>query len=406
MSVNREVGQTDDLRLGGLLTGGGSGGYMYNYGPSGAPSNQPPTAFEQGLTRGPVSMTGMSDAQMQSLIDQRLDARALDMNEDIDTPDQRGEPTELGTVESVSEMLQQIMEGGGQGNIAGLDPETVAAVFGTVDRAGAQDLSSVAQEIFEAGGFEQWLESQGDVVLGDPGGIEDTTQTSTEVIFDEEGNPVEIIIDPTLITLPPIIYGDFPQDEEGGGGASQGETQEQGEAGSSTAEGDEIFTSPEIFYEVLEDGTVIGAYDGEAIPEDRLPDWIRNMPAGYYPEHMETRDEDRQQPQSPSGDTGDGRVVVGLPGGGIFTGGGSAGGGDQQTGGSGGGTSTGAGTSGGAGAGSSDGSGTGNSQTAGMFDPKFKPYQSRVGYQPVAIPGLVLPDYAQSLNGLFKRLSK
>jgi hypothetical protein len=41
-----------------------------------------------------------------------------------------------------------------------------------------------------------------------------------------------------------------------------------------------------------------------------------------------------------------------------------------------------------------------------MFDPKFRPYMASVNYQPVAMPGLVLPDYVQGLNGLFKRLSK
>lgn len=183
MSVNREVGQTDDLRLLGLLTGGGQGGYMYNYGPSGAPSNQPPTAFQQGLTRGPVSMTGMSDAQIQSLIDQRLNARALDMNEGIDDGDQQAEPSELGDIESIFEILSQIM-GGTQGTIGGLSAETVEALRSGIDRSvDPEELESIAQQILDAGGYEEWLEQQ-----------------------DEEGPPEEL---PTELEEDPFEFPEF-----------------------------------------------------------------------------------------------------------------------------------------------------------------------------------------------------
>lgn len=229
MSVNREVGKTDDLRLQGLLTGGGAGGYMYNYGPSGAPSNMPPTAFQQGLTRGPVSMTGMSDAQIQSLIDQRLDARALDMNEGIDLPDQRGEPTELGDVENIFEILSQIMTGT-QGTIGGLAPETVAALRSGIDpSADEEELETIAQQILEAGGYLEWLEQQDQE--GPPEEL--PTELEEEIDIGSDTIDTDVEVDPDMPIY--IPFPDLPPREEG----DEGEGDENGEGTGAEGEGNE-----------------------------------------------------------------------------------------------------------------------------------------------------------------------
>ena len=241
MSVNREVGQTDDLRLLGLLTGGGSGGYMYNYGPSGAPSNQPPTPFEQGLTRGPVSMTGMSDAQIQSLIDQRLDARAFDMNEGIDAPDQRGEPTELGEVENIFEILSQIMTGT-QGTIGGLDPETVAAIRSGIDpSADVEELETIAQQILEAGGYLEWLEQQD--LEGPPEEL--PTELEEEIDIGSDTVDTDVDVDPDMpIYIPfpdlpsPVEEGDEGDEGEGENGEGTGDEGEGTDTGRGQDRGD------------------------------------------------------------------------------------------------------------------------------------------------------------------------
>ena len=112
-----------------------------------------PTPFEQGLTRGPVNMQGMSDAQTQSLIDQRLDARSFGMDDDIDLPDQGADPFETGEFEdSVFDILVAIMAGT-QGTIEGLDPETIDALQTAIEGSSGEELDRIAQEIAEAGGF-------------------------------------------------------------------------------------------------------------------------------------------------------------------------------------------------------------------------------------------------------------
>jgi hypothetical protein len=42
-----------------------------------------------------------------------------------------------------------------------------------------------------------------------------------------------------------------------------------------------------------------------------------------------------------------------------------------------------------------------------MFDPRFTPYMSSIGYTPVAVPQLIGPvkkDYDVAIDGLFGRL--
>lgn len=106
----------------------------------------------------------------------------LDIME-LDAPDQQAEPSELGSIESVFDMLSKIM-GATQGDIVGLDPETIAAVRGAIDPSADEvELNEIAQQILAAGGYEEWLEQQ-----------------------DEEGPPEE---PPTDLEEDPFEFPDF-----------------------------------------------------------------------------------------------------------------------------------------------------------------------------------------------------
>ena len=91
-----------------------------------------------------------------------------DTNVPIDTGDVDIGPTRLGEVESIFEILMDVMAGT-QGTIEGLDPETIEALQTAVERSSAAELAVIAQEIAEAGGYEEWLAQQ---PTGDPGGSE------------------------------------------------------------------------------------------------------------------------------------------------------------------------------------------------------------------------------------------
>lgn len=120
----------------------------------------------------------------------------LDIME-LDAPDQQAEPSELGDIESVFDMLSKIM-GGTQGDIGGLDSETIAAVRGAIDpNTGAQELRGIAGEILKAGGYQNWLENQ-DVVSGDPGPVKEAANAVTEGV----SNAVQDAIDAARAALP------------------------------------------------------------------------------------------------------------------------------------------------------------------------------------------------------------
>lgn len=397
--------------------GGGLGSFMFNYGPSGAPNNAPPTAFERGITRAdPNQFPGLLTASMDDEMPPPGD-------------DQRPRESPGGEDSPFDIIMRSIV--GEIGNPEGISPEVVAVLNGFLDGSSSSELEEVGRQIVEAGGFEEWLATQ-DIVLGDPGGVDDTTQTSTEVIFDENGNPVEIVIDPTLITLPPILGTpeDPPApDPSGGGGGTGGGTEGGGDntSGGGSVEGSEGNQDSinDGFFRV-EDGTVY-------IRDLETNEWIiftrdldgllgENPSDGYYTDTGVRIDDGSEVNVGGDDESSGGGNVTIIPGtggtsgtsgtsggGGNQSGGGTGGtGGGNQTGnpgdgtaGSGGGSNTGTGTSGGSGSGPGDGTG------GGLFKDAVKKFQgvdATVRFNDPGIPQLIggQRPQRQSIMGLFQ----
>ena len=95
---------------------------------------------------------------------------------EIDTPDQDVGPSELGSIESIFDILMDIMAGT-QGTIEGLDEKTIDSLLTAVEGTNAEELLVVAQEIADAGGYAEWLAQQ---ETGDPGGVVPEPQPEPE----------------------------------------------------------------------------------------------------------------------------------------------------------------------------------------------------------------------------------
>ena len=205
MADTRNVRQTDDLRLRGLLSGSGMGlgGYMFNSGEE-EPTNMPLSAFERGITRAPLSS----------------------FNE-IDAPDVGDDPMVTGGVEDdIFDMLSQIMVGT-QGTIEGLNPRTIAMIRGSIDpSAGTEELQEIAQEIADAGGYEAWLAQQDEVGPFDTPPTDLVEEPFEDIIFD----PDFIDVDPDMpIDIPPPTLP--PREESEGEGEGAGAEAGEGTGG-------------------------------------------------------------------------------------------------------------------------------------------------------------------------------
>ena len=250
-------------------------------------------------------------------------------------------------------------------------------------------------------------------VLGDPGQIdEDTTQSPVETIFEDDGT-ITTIIDPTLITLPPLLGDPEIEGDEGGGSSAPGEREEETEEADTVIPDYSDLVSPEFevpeppgetgipdFYEVDEEGNVTTVLDPDnPLDPQRVPEHVDVETPGTYSESGYVRDEQDEPSTSPAPSGPDIVIAPSLPGG--LLGGGADGTDQISTGGDGGGTGTGQGT------GDGEGSGDGTAPRQGMFDPRFTPYMSSIGYTPVAVPQLIGPvkkDYDVAIDGLFGRL--
>lgn len=282
------------------------------------------------------------------------------------------------------------------------------------------EIGQIADQIAQAGSYEAWLEQQDEVVLGDPGQIdEDTTRSPVETIFEDDGT-ITTIIDPTLVTLPPLVGDPEVEGDGGGGSAAPGEREEETEEADTVVPdySDLVNTEFEVpdapqgetgipeFYRVDEDGNVTVILDPDnpvVVAPDRVPGHVDTTTPGTYPESGYVPDEQEETiTPAPSGPS----IVItpSLPGGGT-AGGGDNGTDQTSTGGNGGGTGTGQGT--GSGSGTGDGDGDGDGKRRGMFEDKFTPFMTSIGYTPVQLQQLVTPpkkDYMRELDGLFGRL--
>ena len=206
----------------------------------------------------------------------------------------------------------------------------------------------------------------------------------------------------------PEIEGD-----EGGGSSAPGEREEETEESDTVVPDYSDLVSPEFevpeppgetgipdYYEVDEEGNVTTVLDPDnPLDPERVPEHVDVDTPGTYPESGYVRDEQDEPVTSPAPSGPDIVIAPSLPGG--LLGGGADGTDQISTGGDGGGTGTGQGTEDG------EGSGDGTAPRQGMFDPRFTPYMSSIGYTPVAVPQLIGPvkkDYDVAIDGLFGRL--
>jgi len=245
-----------------------------------------------------------------------------------------------------------------------------------------------------------------EVIFGDPGAIEDTTRSPVETIFNDDGT-ITTVIDPTLVTLPPLLGDPVIEDVEGGGGATASpETETEQTIPDYSDLVNPEFEVPEApegvtgipeFYRVDEEGNVTVILDPDnpiLIPPERVPGHVDTTTPGTYPESGGVIDE---QEETTTPTTSGPSIVIttppsvsrpATPSDTADTGTDQAGQEGQQgtdTGGTGGGSAG----SGGDGTGDGDGSGDGGmlSRTA-----KSKDYFDSIEYQPVAVPNLILPN--------------
>lgn len=91
-----------------------------------------------------------------------FDTPAPDTNVPLDTGDVDDGPTRLGEVEQVFEMLYAIMSGR-QGIPEGTSEELLRELSSVLAGANQDQIDAIAQQILEAGGFDEWLsQRQGD----------------------------------------------------------------------------------------------------------------------------------------------------------------------------------------------------------------------------------------------------
>jgi hypothetical protein len=156
---------------------------------------------------------------------------------------------------------------GTQGTIEGLDPETIETLQTVVEGSSAEELERIAQEIAEAGGYEEWLAQQ---PTGDPGDLEPPPAPEPEP--EEEPEVVQVPIseadfneqfpdvDPSeytesgtwtdpetgivyVINIPPPVEEE-PTEEEPGGGGEEAPTEEEGEPTEEQPEEEEVEVDP------------------------------------------------------------------------------------------------------------------------------------------------------------------
>lgn len=237
--------------------GGGLGSFMFNYGPSGTPNNAPPTAFERGLTRADPSEFGMFTGVN---------------NNELPPPGEDQLPSD-GIEDTIFDILMDVMAGT-QGTIEGLDPEAIDVLQGVLDGSSDEELREVAQEILEAGGWEEWLEQN--VEYGDPGDQEPEGTPTDQPYENDPDSEVDNEYDPE--------FPDETDEDAGGGGGGSNEEEQGGDEEPDTSNDAEEPGGDEVV-DINEDDTTTDIDDGA----DDLPDGTEDSigddddEAGNYP---------------------------------------------------------------------------------------------------------------------------
>lgn len=300
-------------------------------------------------SRGPVDASGlltMSAAQEQQILNQR----AADRGMEVLPGDDIGPTKELGIEDSIFQILMETIIGE-QGIPEGVSAEAIEAIRGDFGPTTApEELQEIAIDIAEAGGFDEWLAQQD--LEGPPEELPTELEEEVDIdadttLEDEIGVEPDMPIDIPFPTLP-------PREDEGNG---DGDAEDNGEG---TGNGNGAAGQ-----EGQDDDGDIPDYSDIGDPDYGYPDGLPRQGEGgtIYDIRVD----------EPGFNVGLGIPVLGSLGGG---------GGDGV-------------------------SGSGVAQRQGMFDPRFTPYRTSIGYAPVAVPQLIGPvkkDYDVALDGLFGRL--
>lgn len=118
------------------MFGGGSGGLLtfYNYGPDGAPSNAPPTAFERGITRAPLESFGLMDVitnpeQIEDILNPpqfAIGPGFTDQNVSKEPPEL--DPTDFSRLEDTTGIFAEIFGGMGRSDLVNTGGELLQRI--------------------------------------------------------------------------------------------------------------------------------------------------------------------------------------------------------------------------------------------------------------------------------------
>ena len=139
-----------------------------------------PTAFERGIVRADPSAFGMMDTRNPAQDAAMTAARASDRNMEILPEDDMRPREDIEGEDSIFQVLYDTIIGE-QGIPEGVSAEAIAAIRGDFGPTSTPDeLREVAQQIENAGGWDQWLASQEDPPTPITDVVEGAVDTVTE----------------------------------------------------------------------------------------------------------------------------------------------------------------------------------------------------------------------------------
>ena len=268
---------------------------------------------------------------------------------------------------------------GEQGIPEGVSAEAIAAIRGDFGPTSTPDeLREVAQQIADAGGFDEWYAQQ------DLEGPPEELPTELE---EEPYEPVEI--DDPFIDYDPVFPIELPEPEGGGATAAPEVTEDVTEETPTTVEAGAGDIEPEAGY-VYEGGGIFRDQETGRVVEQEIQGDDPYVVGEVYSTGPTPIQEDVTADDTTRPGVGIVFAPVTTPSTGTDTTG-----------------TAGEGTTVGDGTGDDAGDGTGTGERRGMFEDKFTPFMTSIGYTPVQLQQLVTPpkkDYMRELDGLFGRL--
>jgi|11BtaG_2_1085332.scaffolds.fasta_scaffold08589_2 hypothetical protein len=166
-----------------------------------------PTAFERGIVRADPSAFGMMDTRNPAQDAAMTAARASDRNMEILPEDDMRPREDIEGEDSIFQVLYDTIIGE-QGIPEGVSAEAIAAIRGDFGPTSTPDeLREVAQQIENAGGWDQWLASQEDP----PTPITDVVEGAVDTVTEGVVTTVQDALDAALAA---ISGGDTDEEDD------------------------------------------------------------------------------------------------------------------------------------------------------------------------------------------------